>query len=105
MLYDVMVVVDFVVVMVFGGVKMMKLIDVVVLVVMKLILIFVNIVWGEVVDECVLIDILVVGKIVGVGLDVYENELYVFEDLRVFDNCVLLLYFGLVIVEMWFVMV
>lgn len=42
---------------------------------MKFIFIFINIVWGFIVDEVVFVWVFELGKIVGCGLDVYENEL------------------------------
>ena len=98
-LHDVMAAADFVVVTVPGGAETTKLIDAAALAAMKPTSIFVNIARGEVVDERALIDTLAAGKIAGAGLDVYENEPHVPEDLRALDNCVLLPHLGSATVE------
>lgn len=98
-LQDVMAAADFVVVTVPGGAETTKLIDAAALAAMKPTSIFVNIARGEVVDERALIDTLAAGKIAGAGLDVYENEPHVPEDLRALDNCVLLPHLGSATVE------
>lgn len=98
-LHDVMASADFVVVTVPGGAETTKLIDAAALAAMKPTSIFVNIARGEVVDERALIDTLAAGKIAGAGLDVYENEPHVPEDLRALDNCVLLPHLGSATVE------
>jgi lactate dehydrogenase-like 2-hydroxyacid dehydrogenase len=98
-LHDVMAAADFLVVTVPGGAETTKLIDAAALAAMKPTSIFVNIARGEVVDERALIDTLAAGKIAGAGLDVYENEPHVPEDLRALDNCVLLPHLGSATVE------
>lgn len=98
-LHEVMAAADFVVVTVPGGAETTKLIDAAALAAMKSTSIFVNIARGEVVDERALIDTLAAGKIAGAGLDVYENEPHVPEDLRALDNCVLLPHLGSATVE------
>ena len=98
-LHDVMAAADFVVVTVPGGAETTKLIDAAALAAMKPTSIFVNIARGEVVDERALIDTLAAGKIAGAGLDVYENEPHVPDDLRALDNCVLLPHLGSATVE------
>ena len=98
-LHDVMAAADFVVVTVPGGAKTTKLIGAAALAAMKPTSIFVNIARGEVVDERALIDTLAAGKIAGAGLDVYENEPHVPEDLTALDNCVLLPHLGSATVE------
>lgn len=72
-------------------------VDVDVLVVMKKIVYFVNIVCGVCVDEVVLVEVFKMGVIVGVGLDVFEEELMIIVDLLMMENVVLLFYFGLVV--------
>lgn len=61
----------------------------------------VNMVWGEVIDENVLICMLEVGEIVGVGFDVFEYELVVNFKLLVNEWVMFLFYMGLVIIEGW----
>lgn len=91
--------VDVLVVVVSGGVDMLYLINVEMFKVMKFIVYFVNILCGEVVDEMVLIVVFQVKDIVGVGLDVYEFEFFVFDVLIVMVNVMFLLYLGIVVFE------
>lgn len=91
--------VDFVVVTTPGGAETMHLIDAAALAAMAPTGIFVNISRGEVVDEQALIAALQDGRIAGAGLDVYEAEPYVPQNLRDLDNCVLLPHLGSATVE------
>lgn len=74
-------------------------IGVVELVQMKCGSVLVNIVWGGLVDEVVLVVLLVVGYLVVVGLDVYEDELVVYLVLLVLEQVVFSLYLGSVSVD------
>jgi len=56
--------------------------------------IFVNIARGDIVDEAALIAALQAGRIAGAGLDVYEFEPEVPEELRVMENVTLLPHLG-----------
>lgn len=67
--------------------------------------IFVNIGRGVYIVEFEFVFVLVEGRLGGVGFDVFENESYVFEELFVFDNVVILFYVGSDIVEICKVMV
>jgi lactate dehydrogenase-like 2-hydroxyacid dehydrogenase len=49
---------------------------------------------GSIVDEAALIDALLNKKIKGAGLDVYENEPFVPQTLRIMDNVVLTPHIG-----------
>ena len=55
---------------------------------------FVNIARGDVVNEADLIDALKLNQIAGAGLDVYEHEPKVPEDLMAMENVVLLPHLG-----------
>jgi lactate dehydrogenase-like 2-hydroxyacid dehydrogenase len=90
---------DIVVVTVPGGAGNAGLIDRAALAAMKPTGIFVNIARGEVVDEAALIDVLEARAIAGAGLDVYAQEPFVPERLRVLENCVLLPHLGSATVE------
>lgn len=96
---------DYLVMVLFYMLVLYYIIDVVVLVKMKLMVILVNIVRGGIVDELVLVDVLVNGYLVVVGLDVYEGELMVCLELLVLCNVVFILYIGSVLLVMCMVMV
>lgn len=93
-LHAVMGTADFVVVATPGGAETTHLIDADALAAMRPSGIFVNISRGEVVDEPALIAALQAEKITGAGLDVYEAEPHVPEELRALENCVLLPHLG-----------
>ena len=61
--------------------------------------IFVNISRGDVVDEAALVAALSVGRIAGAGLDVYEFEPAVPDELRVMENVTLLPHLGTAALE------
>jgi len=98
-LHAVMGTADFVVVATPGGAETTHLIDADALAAMRPSGIFVNISRGEVVDEPALIAALQAEKITGAGLDVYEAEPHVPEELRALENCVLLPHLGSATVE------
>lgn len=67
---------------------------------MKDMVFFVNIFWGKMVDEKVFICVLQEGWIKGVGLDVFEKELVLEDNLFLqLENVILFLYIGLVMVK------
>ena len=45
----------------------------------------INIVWGDVIDEAVLVYVLKIGEIRGVGLDVFEYEFVISVELCVME--------------------
>lgn len=97
--------VDYLVLVLLYSVVLYYIIDVVVLVKMKLGVILVNIVCGGIVDELVLVDVLVNGCLVVVGLDVFDGEFMVCLELLVLCNVVFILYIGSVSQVMCWVMV
>ncbi len=66
---------------------------------MKSSAIFVNISRGDVVDEAALVAALSVGRIAGAGLDVYEHEPLVPDELRAMENVTLLPHLGTAALE------
>lgn len=60
---------------------------------------FVNIARGDIVDEAALIDVLQRGAIAGAGLDVFEREPFVPEELRALENVTLLPHLGTAALE------
>lgn len=85
---------DFLVVAVPGGSGTRHLIGADVLAAMQAHAILVNIARGDVVDEAALIAALQAGRIGGAGLDVYEREPHVSEELRALETAVLLPHLG-----------
>lgn len=61
--------------------------------------ILINVARGSVIDETAMIEALKTGKLGGAGLDVFENEPHVPDELRAMDNVVLLPHVGSATVE------
>lgn len=85
---------DFVVVAVPGGTSTHHLIDAAALEALGPDGILINIARGDVIDEAALIKALTSGKIRAAGLDVYEHEPKIPQELRALDNAVLLPHLG-----------
>ena len=90
---------DIVVVAVPGGAQTRRLIGAPFFQAMQAHAHFINIARGDVVDEAALIAALETGGIAGAGLDVYENEPQVPDDLRALDNATLLPHLGTAALE------
>lgn len=59
---------------------------------------FINIGWVVIIDQVVLIEVLLMGRIVGVVLDVFEEELFLIDYLLwLFDQLIFSLYQGYVV--------
>jgi lactate dehydrogenase-like 2-hydroxyacid dehydrogenase len=96
---DVMAVADIVVVAVPGGAATHHIINAAALGAMKPTAFLVNIARGDVVDEAALIAALRDNRIAGAGLDVYEKEPIVPDELRAMENVVLLPHLGTAALE------
>jgi len=91
---DALALADVVVVATPGGAETHHLVGADVFAAMQPHAIFVNIARGDIVDEAALIAALQAGRIAGAGLDVYEFEPEVPEELRVMENVTLLPHLG-----------
>jgi lactate dehydrogenase-like 2-hydroxyacid dehydrogenase len=85
---------DFLVVITPGGATTHKLVDASVLEALGPKGVLINVARGSVVDEAALVDALEGGRLGGAGLDVFENEPHVPEQLRVLPNVVLTPHIG-----------